>query len=78
MVKDTIPQANPEEVMETRWVDHEELRVGLQEHPEIYSPWFKAISQDLLLRDDSPWYRLSTIHDHQPIKQVMVYDQPLK
>ena len=34
-------KANPEEIEEWKWVDIEELKQDIKNHPEIYAPWFK-------------------------------------
>ena len=32
---------NPEEVMETRWVDYHDLLAEVQRHPDRFTPWLK-------------------------------------
>lgn len=32
---------NPDEVMETRWVDYHDLLAEVQRHPERFTPWLK-------------------------------------
>lgn len=35
------PVANPDEVMETRWMDYHDLLAEVQRHPERFTPWLK-------------------------------------
>ena len=37
---------NPEEVEEVEWVSYENLVYDMDEHPEIYTEWFKIIMED--------------------------------
>jgi isopentenyldiphosphate isomerase len=78
VVKDVAVRPNEEEVMETRWVGLEELRIELAERPDIYTPWFKAITRDLFFTDTSPWYHLSSLHKVTPLKETLVYHDPLQ
>lgn len=39
-------ELNPEEAMDYRWVEWEELKNEIQEKEEIYAPWFKLIVED--------------------------------
>jgi isopentenyl-diphosphate Delta-isomerase len=34
-------KANPDEIMETKYVTEEELGEDMSRHPERYTPWFK-------------------------------------
>ncbi|PJF18990.1 Isopentenyl-diphosphate delta-isomerase [Paramicrosporidium saccamoebae] len=77
-VKDVTVRPNQEEVMETRWVGPEELRIELAERPDIYTPWFKAIARDMLLANDSPWHRLNNLSKITPLKETLVYHDPLQ
>lgn len=75
--KDVNIGMNPEEVMETRWVDPTELRVELAERPELYTPWFKAIAYDLLLKEDSVWNHIRDAKLIHPLQKPLVYTVPL-
>lgn len=33
--------ANPDEVMDTRWVDYHDLQAEIHRHPERFTPWLK-------------------------------------
>lgn len=33
--------ANPDEVMDTRWVDYHDLQAEINRHPERFTPWLK-------------------------------------
>ena len=37
---------NPEEVMDTRWVDYHDLIAEVQRHPERFTPWLKIYLAD--------------------------------
>lgn len=39
---DGVPEPDPEEVGDWKWVDLEELEEDLEERPERYTAWFKA------------------------------------
>lgn len=41
-----VPNANPEEIMDFKWVAVEELLKDIKEHPENYTGWFKIIMQN--------------------------------
>ena len=36
-----VPDPNPDEIMETRYVTHEELAKDMSRNPDQYTPWFK-------------------------------------
>lgn len=47
---------NPDEVMETRWVDIYDLAAEVTRHPDVYTPWLKiylADHLDLVIADHS-------------------------
>ncbi|CAM3523953.1 isopentenyl-diphosphate Delta-isomerase [Aequorivita lipolytica] len=37
------PQINPEEVAAWKWMDLEEVKIDIENNPEIYTAWFKII-----------------------------------
>ncbi len=37
---------NPDEVMETRWVDYHDLQAEVARHPERFTPWLKIYLAD--------------------------------
>lgn len=41
---------NPEEAMDSRWVEWGELNEDIKKNPDKYSPWFKMIVTDLRFR----------------------------
>ncbi len=43
---DGVPQPNPEEVMDYKWITIDDLKVDIAKHPEIYTTWFKIIMQN--------------------------------
>ena len=45
---DSLPQPNPEEVCAFRYVDMEELKADLIEHPENYTAWLKISFEQVL------------------------------
>jgi len=38
-----IPQINPDEVHDWKWISIEDLRVDMQKNPQHYTEWFKII-----------------------------------
>ncbi|MCM4154629.1 isopentenyl-diphosphate Delta-isomerase [Gramella sp. AN32] len=42
---DGVPNLNPEEVEDWKWVGLEEIKTDMQKHPGIYTEWFKIIFQ---------------------------------
>jgi isopentenyl-diphosphate delta-isomerase len=38
---DLVLAPNPQEVMQTRWLDMSELKAELLETPDIYTPWMR-------------------------------------
>lgn len=50
---DGVPNPDPAEIAEWRWVDMTTLSVDLKEHPESYTYWFR-ISFDRFLRAVAP------------------------
>ncbi len=38
--------ANPDEVMNTRWVDYHDLQAEIQRHPARFTPWLKIYLAD--------------------------------
>ena len=46
-ITDELPQPNPEEVMNYRYVSFEELQHELDTNPENFSAWFKMIYKDV-------------------------------
>lgn len=40
---DGKPQANPDEVMDWKYMDMQELRADMASNPDIYTAWFKLI-----------------------------------
>ena len=74
VVKDVEYKANAEEVMAARWLDPAELSRELKERPDAYSPWFKAMARDFLLKD-SVWTRICS---RAPIEAVqLIYGKAL-
>ena len=50
------PRVNPEEVDAFRWMKLEEVKKDMDEHPELYTAWFKIIFQEYyqrLVKDES-------------------------
>lgn len=45
---DGVPNPNPKEIEEWKWVDTEELKRDIKKNPEEYTPWFR-ISLDRVL-----------------------------
>lgn len=39
-------QPDPEEVMDTRWIDCHDLMVQVQQHPERFTPWLRIYLTD--------------------------------
>lgn len=37
---------NPEEVSDAKWMEWEEMKLDVERHPELYSPWHKLIMSD--------------------------------
>ncbi|MES2134658.1 MAG: isopentenyl-diphosphate Delta-isomerase [Patescibacteria group bacterium] len=58
-VWDGTPLINSEEVDEWQWMDIEELRRQIAEHPEQYTYWFKIALEDVLKSKLSGTPRLS-------------------
>lgn len=77
LVKDVEMKPNPEEVMETKWVDPAELRSELAERPEEFTPWFKVIAKEFLQREDSIWNHIHSQKFIHPISKTLVYTTPL-
>lgn len=80
VVKDVDLKVNDEEIMATRWVDQAELQEELRERPELYSPWFKIIARDLLLKsgESAFWSKIrskTTIHSSP---DILEYNNPLE
>lgn len=44
--KSLVVDPNPDEVMETRWVEYHDLLAEIQRHPERFTPWLKIYLQD--------------------------------
>jgi len=44
---------NPEEVMDYRWADMTELKADLEQHPELYTSWFRIIVNEHSLAFES-------------------------
>lgn len=44
------PKINPDEVMEYRWQDLDELDAHITAHPEEYTAWFKIIWKEFLTK----------------------------
>lgn len=42
---DNQPNINPEEVADWKWMDLEEVKLDIQNRPDIYTEWFKIIFQ---------------------------------
>ena len=40
---DGEPQPNPEEAHDWKWMSLEDLKKDMQEHPQLYTEWFKII-----------------------------------
>jgi len=43
----TEPKPNAEEVMDFKWLSLEELNADLKLHPELYTYWFKMLSEKI-------------------------------
>lgn len=43
---DLVVTANPEEVMETRWVDYHDLLAEVSRHPDRFTPWLQIYLAD--------------------------------
>jgi isopentenyl-diphosphate delta-isomerase len=41
---------NPEEAMDSKWIEWEELNADIENEPSKYAPWFKTIVADLRFR----------------------------
>ena len=80
VVKDVDFKVNDEEIMATRWVDQVELREELNERPELYSPWFKIIVRDLLLKEggSSFWSKIRNKATIRPLPDILEYNNPLE
>lgn len=46
-ITDTLPQPNPEEVMNYRYISYEDLSNEIAERPDDFSAWFKLIVEDV-------------------------------
>ncbi|MBE1285172.1 MAG: isopentenyl-diphosphate Delta-isomerase [Rhodobacteraceae bacterium] len=44
--RDLTIDPNPEEVMDTRWVDYHDLLAEVRRHPERFTPWLKIYLQN--------------------------------
>lgn len=44
--RDVVIAPNPEEVMETRWVDYHDLQAEVSRHPNRFTPWLKIYLRD--------------------------------
>ena len=56
---DDVPQLNPREVVEARWVDPEDLSASLRSTPWAFSPWLVLQAQQLDLFAPTPQRRAS-------------------
>lgn len=53
-VTDVLPQPNPEEVMNYRYVGFEELNEEITNQPDAFSAWFKLIYKEVQQHIESP------------------------
>ena len=44
--EDLVVAPNPDEVMETRWVDYHDLLAEVARHPDRFTPWLKIYLRD--------------------------------
>jgi isopentenyl-diphosphate Delta-isomerase len=56
---DDVPELNPREVVESRWVDPEDLAASLRTTPWAFSPWLVLQAQQLDLFAPTPQRRAS-------------------
>ena len=52
-VSDNLPQADPDEVMDYKYIATGDLLTDIQNHPENYTVWFRKIVHDVLCKRKS-------------------------
>ena len=49
---DGQPAPNPEEISDWKWMEVEVLREDVAQHPELYTPWFQIVLEEVLGREE--------------------------